>query len=82
MPLCNQGLTVYRALKQTTARIGHWVAISGAGGGLGHLGMWTIFSAAALDLYNMAKAIQYALAMGLRVIAIGMLSPSTRSFRV
>lgn len=51
-PILCAGLTVYRALKQTRARIGHWVAISGAGGGLGHL------------------AIQYALAMGLRVIAI------------
>ncbi|KAK0229234.1 hypothetical protein EDD85DRAFT_974241 [Armillaria nabsnona] len=51
-PILCAGLTVYRALKQTRAKIGHWVAISGAGGGLGHL------------------AIQYALAMGLRVIAI------------
>ncbi|KAG6818563.1 hypothetical protein H0H93_003951 [Arthromyces matolae] len=47
-----QGLTVYNALKQSQAKIGDWVAISGAGGGLGHL------------------AVQYAVAMGLRVLAI------------
>ncbi|KAG5652129.1 hypothetical protein H0H81_006205 [Sphagnurus paluster] len=46
------GLTVYKALKQANVKIGDWVAISGAGGGLGHL------------------AVQYAVAMGLRVVAI------------
>ncbi|KAH7923073.1 GroES-like protein [Leucogyrophana mollusca] len=46
------GLTVYRALKYSDAKIGNWVALPGAGGGLGHL------------------AIQYATAMGLRVLAI------------
>lgn len=46
------GLTVYKGLKQANVRIGDWVAISGAGGGLGHL------------------AVQYAIAMGLRVVAI------------
>ncbi|OJA11847.1 hypothetical protein AZE42_04070 [Rhizopogon vesiculosus] len=46
------GLTVYRALKYSHAKIGDWVALPGAGGGLGHL------------------AIQYAVAMGLRVVAI------------
>ncbi|KAG9225703.1 hypothetical protein CCMSSC00406_0007560 [Pleurotus cornucopiae] len=46
------GVTVYKALKQTRTIVGHWVAISGAGGGLGHL------------------AVQYAVAMGLRVLAI------------
>ncbi|KAG7453245.1 mannitol-1-phosphate dehydrogenase M1PDH1 [Guyanagaster necrorhizus] len=51
-PILCAGLTVYRALKESRARIGNWIAISGAGGGLGHL------------------AIQYAVAMGLRVIAI------------
>jgi D-arabinose 1-dehydrogenase-like Zn-dependent alcohol dehydrogenase len=48
-----QGLTVYKALKQANVHIGDWVAIPGAGGGLGHLG------------------VQYASAMGLRVLAIG-----------
>ncbi|KAK7438631.1 alcohol dehydrogenase [Stygiomarasmius scandens] len=47
-----QGLTVYKALKLSNAKVGQWIAISGAGGGLGHL------------------AIQYATAMGLRVLAI------------
>ncbi|KAG6379963.1 GroES-like protein [Boletus reticuloceps] len=47
------GVTVYRALKYSDARIGHWVVIPGAGGGLGHL------------------AVQYAVAMGMRVVAIG-----------
>ncbi|KZS89781.1 GroES-like protein [Sistotremastrum niveocremeum HHB9708] len=46
------GLTVYSALKKSNTKPGDWVAIPGAGGGLGHL------------------AIQYAVALGLRVIAI------------
>lgn len=46
------GLTVYRALKYSNAKIGEWVVLPGAGGGLGHL------------------AVQYAAAMGLRVVAI------------
>ncbi|KAJ3889689.1 chaperonin 10-like protein [Lentinula edodes] len=51
-PLLCAGLTIYKALKLSNAKPGHWVALSGAGGGLGHLG------------------IQFAVAMGLRVIAI------------
>ncbi|ESK88735.1 mannitol-1-phosphate dehydrogenase [Moniliophthora roreri MCA 2997] len=51
-PILCAGITVYNALKQCNARMGEWVAISGAGGGLGHL------------------AVQYAIAMGLRVVAI------------
>ncbi|TFK64155.1 GroES-like protein [Pluteus cervinus] len=51
-PILCAGLTVYKALKQARATIGDWVAISGAGGGLGHL------------------AVQYAVAMGYRVVAI------------
>ncbi|KAF5370380.1 hypothetical protein D9758_006893 [Tetrapyrgos nigripes] len=51
-PILCAGVTVYKAIKQTKATIGEWIAISGAGGGLGHL------------------AVQYAVAMGLRVIAI------------
>jgi len=51
-PLLCAGLTIYKALKESKPKIGNWVAIPGAGGGLGHLG------------------IQYAVAMGLRVIAI------------
>lgn len=31
-------MTVYKALKQANVNIGQWVAIAGAGGGLGHLG--------------------------------------------
>ncbi|KAL5532744.1 ADH1_1 [Sanghuangporus sanghuang] len=46
------GVTVYKALKNSEARVGNYVVIPGAGGGLGHL------------------AVQYAHAMGLRVIAI------------
>jgi propanol-preferring alcohol dehydrogenase len=33
------GLTVYSALKRSKARPGNWVVISGAGGGLGHIGV-------------------------------------------
>ncbi|KAF9442535.1 mannitol-1-phosphate dehydrogenase M1PDH1 [Macrolepiota fuliginosa MF-IS2] len=51
-PILCAGLTVYKAIKTSGARIGQWVAIPGAGGGLGHL------------------AVQYAVAQGLRVIAI------------
>jgi hypothetical protein len=39
-----QGLTVYKALKQTNLHVGQWVAISGAGGGLGHLGELNLFT--------------------------------------
>ncbi|KAF6012342.1 alcohol dehydrogenase [Brettanomyces bruxellensis] len=51
-PILCAGVTVYKALKTADLRPGQWVAISGAGGGLGSL------------------AIQYAKAMGLRVLAI------------
>ncbi|KAI0078291.1 GroES-like protein [Panus rudis PR-1116 ss-1] len=46
------GITVYRAIKYSNTHIGDWIALPGAGGGLGHL------------------AVQYATAMGLRVVAI------------
>lgn len=46
------GVTVYKGLKQANTVVGNWVAIPGAGGGLGHL------------------AVQYAVSMGLRVLAI------------
>ena len=48
-----QGITVYRAIKYSGAKIGDWIVLPGAGGGLGHL------------------AVQYAVAMGLRVVAVG-----------
>ncbi|KAK6462562.1 alcohol dehydrogenase 1 [Scheffersomyces coipomensis] len=51
-PILCAGVTVYKALKTANAKPGQWVAVSGAGGGLGSL------------------AIQYAKAMGLRVVAI------------
>jgi alcohol dehydrogenase, propanol-preferring len=51
-PILCAGLTIYGGLKKSGAKPGQWVALTGAGGGLGHLG------------------IQYAVAMGLRVIAI------------
>lgn len=51
-PILCAGITVYKALKTANVRTGQWVAISGAGGGLGSL------------------AVQYAKAMGLRVLAI------------
>ncbi|KAJ7029750.1 chaperonin 10-like protein [Mycena alexandri] len=51
-PLLCAGVTIYKALKEANPKVGNWVAIPGAGGGLGHLG------------------IQYAVAMGLRVLAI------------
>lgn len=51
-PILCAGVTVYKALKTAELRPGQWVAISGAGGGLGSL------------------AVQYAKAMGLRVLGI------------
>ncbi|KAH8116951.1 mannitol-1-phosphate dehydrogenase [Phellopilus nigrolimitatus] len=46
------GVTVYKALKNSNTKVGDYVVIPGAGGGLGHL------------------AVQYAHAMGLRVVGI------------
>lgn len=46
------GVTTYKALKVANVKAGDYVAIPGAGGGLGHL------------------AVQYAVNMGLKVIAI------------
>jgi propanol-preferring alcohol dehydrogenase len=46
------GVTAYVACKRSAVKPGQWLVITGAGGGLGHLG------------------IQYAKAMGMRVIAI------------
>ncbi|CEJ57635.1 hypothetical protein PMG11_06321 [Penicillium brasilianum] len=51
-PILCAGVTVYKALKIANLRAGSWVAVAGAGGGLGHL------------------AIQYARAMGLKVVAL------------
>ncbi|KAI1852793.1 hypothetical protein JX266_002334 [Neoarthrinium moseri] len=51
-PILCGGVTAYNALKSCRATPGEWVAVSGAGGGVG------------------ALAIQYAKAMGYRVIAI------------
>ena len=51
-PLMCAGLAVYTGIKRGEVRDGNWVAVSGAGGGLGHL------------------AIQYAKALGARVIAL------------
>ncbi len=50
-PVLCAGVTTYKGLKETEARPGEWVVISGIGG-LGHL------------------AVQYATAMGLRVVAV------------
>lgn len=51
-PVLCAGITVYKGLKESGVKPGQWVAIVGAGGGLGSL------------------AIQYAKAMGCRVIGI------------
>jgi alcohol dehydrogenase, propanol-preferring len=50
-PILCAGVTTYKGLRETEARPGEWVAISGVGG-LGHV------------------AIQYARAMGLKVVAL------------
>ncbi|KAG5357383.1 Alcohol dehydrogenase 2 [Yarrowia sp. C11] len=51
-PILCAGITVYKALKTAQILAGQWVAVTGAGGGLGTL------------------AVQYAKAMGYRVLAI------------
>ncbi|KAL4861009.1 hypothetical protein BDV12DRAFT_204464 [Aspergillus spectabilis] len=51
-PLLCGGVTVWSALVEADTKLGSWLGVSGAGGGLGHL------------------AIQYAKALGLRVLAI------------
>ncbi|KAK9475545.1 chaperonin 10-like protein [Dipodascopsis tothii] len=51
-PILCAGITVYKAIKESGVKPGQWVAITGAGGGLGTL------------------AIQYAKAMGLRVLGV------------
>ncbi|KAF9038807.1 alcohol dehydrogenase, partial [Hymenopellis radicata] len=38
-PILCAGVTIYKALLQTKPKAGNWVTISGAGGGLGHLGV-------------------------------------------
>jgi hypothetical protein len=66
----NQGVTAYKSVKQTGLDLGNWVAVAGAGGGLGHLGTLTFHDLLPLALTTVT-AVQYAVAMGLRVIAIG-----------
>jgi propanol-preferring alcohol dehydrogenase len=56
-PLLCGGVTVYSALKKSRAQAGDWVAIAGAGGGLGHLavqlgGRGMGFRIVGLDLGN------------------------------
>ncbi|GAB7324998.1 hypothetical protein MBLNU13_g08799t1 [Cladosporium sp. NU13] len=51
-PIMCGGVTAYTACKRSAVKPGQWLVVSGAGGGLGHLGL------------------QYAKAMGMRVIAI------------
>lgn len=65
-----QGVTVYRAIKHSGTKIGDWIVVPGAGGGLGHLGMDDnpfLF----VNTHSSPPAIQYANQMGLRVVAIG-----------
>ena len=38
VPVLCAGLTVYKGLKESNTKVGDWVVIPGAGGGLGHLG--------------------------------------------
>ncbi|QKX58766.1 uncharacterized protein TRUGW13939_05893 [Talaromyces rugulosus] len=38
-PLLCAGVTIFRGIKMTKASSGDWIVISGAGGGLGHLGI-------------------------------------------
>ncbi|KAF7343064.1 Mannitol-1-phosphate dehydrogenase [Mycena venus] len=71
-PLLCAGLTIYKALKETNPKVGNWVAIPGAGGGLGHLGILTscLLLLPQCHMFPHSPGIQYAVAMGLRVVAI------------
>ena len=62
-PILCAGVTTYKGLKETEARPGEWVVISGVGG-LGHV------------------AIQYAKAMGLKVIALDIAPPKLNLARM
>jgi propanol-preferring alcohol dehydrogenase len=61
-PILCAGVTTYKGLKETEARAGEWVAISGIGG-LGHV------------------AVQYAKAMGMRVVALDVSAEKLASAR-
>ncbi|MCS3729885.1 alcohol dehydrogenase AdhP [Bradyrhizobium betae] len=61
-PILCAGVTTYKGLKETDARPGEWVVISGVGG-LGHV------------------AIQYAKAMGLKVVAVDIAEDKLRLAR-
>jgi alcohol dehydrogenase, propanol-preferring len=51
-PIMCSGATIYRGITEAGLKAGDWVVFSGAGGGVGHMG------------------VQYAKAMGMRVIAV------------
>ena len=51
-PIMCSGATIYRGITEAGLKPGNWVVFSGAGGGVGHMG------------------VQYAKAMGMRVIAV------------
>lgn len=42
VPILCAGLTVYKGLKISNTKVGDWVVIPGAGGGLGHLGTFRV----------------------------------------
>jgi hypothetical protein len=63
----NQGVIAYKSVKQTCFDVGNWAAIAGAGGGLATLTFHDLLPLALTTV----TAVQYAVAMGLRVIAMG-----------
>lgn len=75
-------MTVYKGIKTSGARFGQWIAITGAGGGLGHLGDYILLSFPLTHQSSDIKqlAVQYAVAQGLRVVAIGKPSFPVRHF--
>lgn len=66
------GVTAYTACKRSVVRPGQWIVIIGAGGGLGHCMRCVPTTTLVYILLNffVTVGVQYAVAMGMRVIAV------------
>jgi len=71
--LIQKGVTVYSALKSMGLKSGDTIVIHGSGGGLGHLGRYNSWLSFEKTFWycSIKIAVQYAVAMGFNVIAIG-----------
>ena len=71
-PIMCGGVTAYTACKRSAVRPGQWLVVLGAGGGLGHCSLNIRHTHLNHRLTNMfvTVGVQYAKAMGMRVIAV------------